>query len=611
MEITKFRVKHYRSIIDSGDCYFSPKITVLAGQNEAGKTSILQALADFSKDEQIRQEAFPIDRDGQPEITVTFKLPSEQLKQIFRKAGINIEIAGSKNIDIRKTPEKNYQIVHFKETFPEITKKVKGFERKVWNDIESISEYINNNNEIGTFNLKDKGDISRAIESIRTYIENTTHSHESDPDKTELTDETSKRLQDYLDKLDKYKEANHNVLNFKETLKNEILTDLPGFILFHTYKDRIPNEVPIEDLDESNFIQDLAEISDLDPKLIGSGTAMAKQRHKREVNIQINEDYRKFWNQDAANLYVDWDSDTLYFWVMENDQPYPPSLRSEGRRWHLSFYIKLSAHASEKHPPVILVDDPGLYLHAKAQKDILNKFEDVAETSKIIYSTHSPYLIDTKQLNRVWLVRKKDRQGTKVEKLHAGADKDTLRPVLTAIGADTTLGLQLDKENQVVVEGISDYHYLQAFSNISDWDGEIDIIPGTGGNTPVYIGSILFGWGVDPIFCLDPDDPHKNARKIREELGIEEEKIIFVTEGEGAIEDVLAYEDFKDYVLEDQTIEYESKNSTYVNKEDMDKVLLAKKFFEKTYSDGEMIDLHDKTIESIEGLFDKINSIIN
>lgn len=301
----------------------------------------------------------------------------------------------------------------------------------------------------------------------------------------------------------------------------------------------------------------------------------------------------------------------MFFWIEEDGQPYPPSLRSAGRIWHLSFYVKLTARSTGDTPPVILVDDPGLHLHAKAQKDILNKLEDIASRSRVIYSTHSPYLIDTKKLNRVWLVNKSESNGTKIDKLHAGADKDTLRPVLTAIGADTTLGLHLDKDNQVVVEGISDYHYLHSFREIIDWEGDVDIIPGTGGSTPVYIGSILFGWGIDPIFCLDPDDPNRNARKLEEELGIDEDNIIYVYDGDGAIEDLFTKNDFKEYVLEDPDVDYSGSNSDYLQDEDKDKVVLAKTFYEDVYADQEVVELGEETIEAITTLFDKIENALS
>ncbi|MDP3103836.1 MAG: AAA family ATPase [Candidatus Methanoperedens sp.] len=73
IELVKFRVKNYRSIIDSGDCYLANKITILAGKNESGKSSILEALEDFDNEKEIRKSAIPIhDESHKPEIIITF-----------------------------------------------------------------------------------------------------------------------------------------------------------------------------------------------------------------------------------------------------------------------------------------------------------------------------------------------------------------------------------------------------------------------------------------------------------------------------------------------------------------------------------------------------------
>jgi len=73
MKISAFQIKNYRSIVDSRKCFLSPDyITALIGQNESGKTSVLEALKSFYEgsitDDVLRSDL------SFPEITCTFTL---------------------------------------------------------------------------------------------------------------------------------------------------------------------------------------------------------------------------------------------------------------------------------------------------------------------------------------------------------------------------------------------------------------------------------------------------------------------------------------------------------------------------------------------------------
>ena len=73
MKIIAFQIKNYRSIIDSRKCYLSPDyITALIGQNESGKTSVLEALRSFYEGN-ITDDVLRSDLTF-PEIICTFKL---------------------------------------------------------------------------------------------------------------------------------------------------------------------------------------------------------------------------------------------------------------------------------------------------------------------------------------------------------------------------------------------------------------------------------------------------------------------------------------------------------------------------------------------------------
>ena len=308
-------------------------------------------------------------------------------------------------------------------------------------------------------------------------------------------------------------------------------------------------------------------------------------------------------------MSVDWDSKYLQFWVEEDDYPYEPNLRSKGRQWHLAFYIKVSARAKEDVPNIILIDEPGLFLHAKAQEDILKKIEDSANKVQLIFSTHSPYLLEADKLNQIRLIHRTKKEGTKIEnKVHALADKETLTPIMTAIGLQLNAGIiASDKLNNVVVEGVSDLYYLNAFKKILNKNRVNFIFGGGAGNMPV-VGTILHGWGGKVIYLYDNDQGKKDGEKnLKDNWLVTKDLILAVLNTPGSIEDIFSPSDFREFVLGDESITYTESNSEHVKKSKSDKVLLAKKFLE-TYQNGTSINLDKTTKDNLTELFKKIES---
>jgi len=77
MKLKSFRIHNYKSIIDSGECRLSDidNVLILAGQNESGKSSILQALWDYERGT-LREDAMRIldGDDNCPEVSCTYEL---------------------------------------------------------------------------------------------------------------------------------------------------------------------------------------------------------------------------------------------------------------------------------------------------------------------------------------------------------------------------------------------------------------------------------------------------------------------------------------------------------------------------------------------------------
>jgi hypothetical protein len=162
--------------------------------------------------------------------------------------------------------------------------------------------------------------------------------------------------------------------------------------------------------------------------------------------------------------------------------------RSKGFIWFFSFLAAFSEFAGDSTRRIILLDEPGINLHAKAQNDLLRYIEErLVPHHQVIYSTHSLFMIQPTKLERCRTVEDVDNDGTKVSENIWNARPDTVFPLLGALGVDMTQTLVIGPD-QLLVEGPSDVVYLTVMS---------DVIRRAGG-TPLDPR-----WTVTPVGGLD------------------------------------------------------------------------------------------------------------
>src|SRR5262249_13508196 len=71
--------------------------------------------------------------------------------------------------------------------------------------------------------------------------------------------------------------------------------------------------------------------------------------------------------------------------------------RSKGFYWFFNFVMKLEFNpkiVADGRNTIYLLDEPGSYLHAFAQRKLCRKLKQLSEKNCVIYCTHSHYLLD-------------------------------------------------------------------------------------------------------------------------------------------------------------------------------------------------------------------------
>ena len=196
-----------------------------------------------------------------------------------------------------------------------------------------------------------------------------------------------------------------------------------------------------------------------------------KDKEERSILLQsagtyLTKEFKNWWKQGEYRFRFEADGDYFRIWVSDSrrQEEVPLELRSTGLQWFLSFYlIFLMESQRENKNAVLLLDEAGLTLHPLAQKDLIVFFDSLSENNQIINTTHSPFIIDSTNIDLCKVVYV-DAEGYTVvsSDLRQGADKLNEKSIY-AVHAAMGLGVSdvlLHGCQVVIVEGPADQYYL-------------------------------------------------------------------------------------------------------------------------------------------------------
>lgn len=238
-----------------------------------------------------------------------------------------------------------------------------------------------------------------------------------------------------------------------------------------------------------------------------------------------------YWQQDDQfQLKINYKRRILYFEITDRTGAvYTFRERSSGLKYFLSYYIQAKAlelKAKQKYC-IILMDEPDSFLSIAGQRNLLAVFESLvrSETSKrntqLVYTTHSPFLINRNFLQRIRLVRKGDaEEGTQYVNMVNIRRYETVR---SALGIDCAQTLFMGATN-ILFEGPSDQYLVselvRAFAtpeNVSEFLDLNSLVLVSADNAPM-VEKILESsqWGDEPVpatvVVLDNDDAGRTVR---------------------------------------------------------------------------------------------------
>lgn len=257
-------------------------------------------------------------------------------------------------------------------------------------------------------------------------------------------------------------------------------------------------------------------------------TVAKDQRRKEERAIRLNSAsndistrFSDWWSQRRHKIRYHADGDYFRIWVADDRRPdveIELEARSKGFQWFFSFYLVFLVESEEGHKDaILLLDEPGLNLHPTAQQELLGFFERLAEKNQLVYTTHSPFLVDGEHIYRVRPVTEDSTGHSRISADTWPKDRETIFPLQAAAGYAMLRGLFQHKKN-VLVEGMSDYYYLHALNQqcrakgLAALPDDIYITPCGGTKLVGHLAALFLGQDVRPLILLDADEAGRVRR---------------------------------------------------------------------------------------------------
>src|SRR5437588_1239453 len=272
--------------------------------------------------------------------------------------------------------------------------------------------------------------------------------------------------------------------------------------------------------------RELSNLGKTDEPLLGDTASLQAYRDQLDrrsyqlnaASVRLTDELRATWMPDskrdeAERLRIVADGQYLKVFV-EDDVGVEIELdqRSEGFQWLVSFFIVFFAESANNFKnAILLLDEPGLSLHALKQREFRATISRLAESNQLLYTTHSPFLVGPDELHRVRVVEMMDRTvGTKVHTNATAEDPAALLPLQESLGYDLAQSLFSQPRN-LLLESLTDFWYIDAVAHmlreagLADLNSRIELMPTNGAAKVAYFATILHAKKLKVAALLDSD----------------------------------------------------------------------------------------------------------
>ena len=514
MKALSFRVRKFRNIVDSGPIAIDPAVTCLVGKNEAGKSGMLEALYLFNP--AYTDDAFDIQEHYPRWLTV----------QDRRKGDLNEVMPVS---------------VVFKLEADDLAAVAETFGDKALTGAEVTIDRKYGGGTVWTLSWSEKAAIQNLIGSMPETIQKAAAKAATLAALREAIDAAAAMEGTDQDDIQSAKaaltDAGLDKCGVWQAIVNIVRPRLPKFFRFTGYS-TLPGRIDFKEIAQaaasggpgSSSLQTaraLLQLAGTDLKQLGEDDYELRKAELEAVQIDLTNQVFEYWRQNPhLEVLIDVDKENIQqqngtkavarfldIRLRDKRTGYSNnfSQRSSGFQWFFSFLAAFSEFEGKQEPTIVLLDEPALTLHGKAQADFLRFINQrLAPASPVLYTTHSPFMVEADQLSRVRIIEDHGPpMGATCTTDVLNAEADSLFPLQAALGYDIAQNLFVGPHN-LVVEGTSDLIYLTTLSGLcasagkTTLDARWRILPAGGAtNIPTFVS--LIGPHLDVTVLTDSD----------------------------------------------------------------------------------------------------------
>ncbi len=543
MRLTSVTVQRFKNFVDPQKIEIEDDVTALVGKNESGKTTVLKALhrlnpangtsLKFNLTKEYPRWRLARDRRADDELSktrpiqATFALEQADIDALVETFGVRIPenavVHASRNYD-------NGAGISFSHKSSDVIAQAAADVEITGDDLEALTG-------------------AGSLESARTLAKEQTKALKEADEPLR-----AKAMTAFGTALNKYSFLDGGL---DQEQVDALWARLPRFFYFSSYN-VLPGETDLNKLsskiaagtpalaDRERSVVALLAHAGEKPQDFMDADYDSRKAELQAASVDLSRHVFEYWRQNPE-LEVIFDTDNVM--IEEDDGVERPhrilkielrdgrhgnvetnfSTRSTGFQWFFSFFAAFSEHQHSKSPIIVLLDEPGTSLHGDAQHDFVRFiFEELGSSKQTIYTTHSQHMVDPTKYEKLRAVhdratRQDPDQGVVVTPISLSADAATLLPVESALGYSVSQHLFIGSGQHLLVEGSSDFVYLQRLTEYlllkpegdnRGLDPSLAILP-VGGidNMPAFVA--LLGRRLAVTALVDGDRTNAKLQRIK------------------------------------------------------------------------------------------------